>query len=101
MGQKNQDGKLVYPELPPFAQRNFKRVDQNKNGSISLTEHLRFLTKQKENSTKKDFKVLSNLAYTSTENPRHTLDLVLPAQSSAKKKLPLVVWIHGGLEKRG
>jgi acetyl esterase/lipase len=98
---QNKDGKLVLSELTPFAQRNFKRVDQNKNGSISLTEHLRFLTKQKENSAKKDFKVLSNLAYTSSENPRHTLDLVLPTQSSAKKKLPLVVWIHGGGWKNG
>lgn len=97
----NRDGKLLLHELPPFAQKNFQRVDQNKDGSISLTEHLRFLSKQKNNSNKKEFRVLSNLPYANTPNPRQTLNLVLPAQTSANKKLPLIVWIHGGGWKNG
>ena len=97
----NRDGKLLLQELPPFAKKNFQRVDQNKDGSISLSEHLGFLSKQKNNSNKKEFRVLSNLPYANTPNPRQTLNLVLPAQISANKKLPLIVWIHGGGWKNG
>jgi len=97
----NRDGKLHLQELPPFAKKNFQRVDQNKDGSISLSEHLGFLSKQKNNSNKKEFRVLSNLPYANTPNPRQTLNLVLPAQISANKKLPLIVWIHGGGWKNG
>lgn len=98
---QNQDDLLVIEELPPFAQKNFQRVDQNKDGSISLTEHLRFLSKQKNESNQKDFRVLSNLPYAGTQNPRQTLDLVLPTNPSGKKKLPLIIWIHGGGWKNG
>ena len=98
---RNQDGILVLQELPPFAQKNFQRVDQNKDGSISLTEHIRFLSKQKNESNQKDFRVLSNLPYAGTQNPRQTLDLILPTYPSGKKKLPLIVWIHGGGWKNG
>tara|TARA_A100001015_G_C15019056_1_gene727036 strand:- start:744 stop:1814 length:1071 start_codon:yes stop_codon:yes gene_type:complete len=98
---RNRDGILVLQELPPFAQKNFQRVDQNKDGSISLTEHLRFLSKQKNESNQKDFRVLSNLPYADTQNPRQTLDLILPAQTSTNKKRPLIVWIHGGGWKNG
>ena len=49
-----------------------------------------------------EFKVLRNLPYAETENPRQTLDLVIPRESNPKKKgLPLVVWIHGGGWKNG
>jgi acetyl esterase/lipase len=98
---RNRDGILVLQELPPFAQKNFQRVDQNKDGSISLTEHIRFLSKQKNESNQKDFRVLSNQPYADTKNPRQTLDLVLPTNPSGKKKLPLIVWIHGGGWKNG
>ena len=101
MWDRNRDGILKLQELPPFAQKNFQRVDQNRDGSISLTEHLRFLSKQKNESNQKDFRVLSNLPYADTQNPRQTLDLILPAQTSTNKKLPLIVWIHGGGWKNG
>ncbi len=98
---QNRDRKLILQELPPFAQKNFQRVDQNQDGSISLTEHLRFLSKQKDESNQKDFRVLPNLPYAGTQNPRQTLDLVLPTNPSGKKKLPLIIWIHGGGWKNG
>jgi acetyl esterase/lipase len=98
---RNRDGVLELQELPTFAQKNFQRVDQNKDGSISLTEHLRFLSKQKNESNQKDFRVLSNLPYADTQNPRQTLDLILPNNPLGKKKLPIIVWIHGGGWKNG
>ena len=40
---KNKDGKLLPGELPQSARRNFAKVDTNKDGAISLGEHVRFL----------------------------------------------------------
>ena len=98
---RNKDGKLELSELPKFAQRNFHKADQNKSQFISLQEHIEFLSQNKKNNPDKDFTVLSDLPYAGSDNPRQSLDLVLPTQPSAKKKLPLVVWIHGGGWKNG
>ena len=98
---QNKDGKLVLSELPKFAQRNFHRADRNKDQFISLQEHIEFLSQNKKKNPAKDFTILSNLPYAGTQNPRQTLDLIIPAKTSSKKKLPLVVWIHGGGWKNG
>ena len=98
---QNKDGKLVLSELPKFAQRNFHQADRNKDQFISLQEHIEFLSQNNKKNSGKDFTVLSNLPYAGTQNPRQSLDLIIPAKTSSKKKLPLVVWIHGGGWKNG
>jgi acetyl esterase/lipase len=37
-----------------------------------------------------------NIPYAGTDNPRQMLDLYLPKDPTAMKRLPVVVWIHGG-----
>jgi acetyl esterase/lipase len=49
-----------------------------------------------------DVKVLRDLPYAETENPRQTLDLVIPSDPPKKKTgRPLIIWIHGGGWKNG
>lgn len=97
----NKDNKLIISELPEFAKRNFNRVDQNKNGSISLAEHIAFLSLTNEKTGNKNLQIIHNLAYAGTKNINQSLDLILPTKQDPIEKLPLVVWIHGGGWKKG
>jgi len=94
---KNGDGKLVPAEVPQGAQRNFKRADANGDGSISLAEHLQlFKRPPKALGATAGVKVLRDLPYAGTKNPRQMLDLMLPEKRADKKLLPVLVCIHGG-----
>jgi acetyl esterase/lipase len=100
---KNKDGKLLLAELPQNARRNFSRVDTNKDGAISLEEHVRFL-KRPRNAQPPQFqgvKVLRNIPYASTDNPRQMLDLILPDKREGKEPLPVIAFIHGGGWRNG
>ena len=104
---RNQDNLLIQSELPPSIQKNFNRVDVNQDKTISLEEHLQFLSKKTQNSKSKNESesiystILLDLPYASSKNPRQKLDLILPKNRDTKKPLPLVVWIHGGGWKSG
>ncbi|MBR90411.1 MAG: carboxylesterase [Verrucomicrobiales bacterium] len=98
---RNGDGKLVLAELPPNAKTNFRRVDINGDGAISLVEHKAFLSRRPAQRSLEGIKVLRDLAYANTDNPRQKLDLVLPEKRAKKEPLPLVVWIHGGGWRNG
>jgi acetyl esterase/lipase len=52
-------------------------------------------------TAKTEYRVLRDLPYADTQNPKQTLDLVIPQGSSKKNGLPLVIWIHGGGWKNG
>ena len=100
----NKDGKLVREELPENVRNNFGRVDSNKDGSVSLEEHTTFLSRRNRAANNppsrlKNVVVKRDMAYVENGHERHKLDLYLPLQ--ADKKLPLVVWIHGGGWRQG
>ena len=80
---KNKDGKLLPAELPQNARRNFVRVDTNKDGAISLEEHVRFLKRPRNVQPRqpKDIEVLRDIPYAGTENSR-------PCSSAAFRALP-------------
>ena len=98
---RNEDGKLVLNELPPNAKPNFLKVDTNKDGAISPAEHKAFLTRRPGPRAPQGVKVLRDLPYADTDNPRQRLDLVLPEKRIGNEPLPLVVWIHGGGWRNG
>jgi hypothetical protein len=104
---RNQDNLLIQSELPPSIQKNFNRVDVNQDKTISLKEHLQFLSKKtKDTKSKNDSEsinstILLDLPYASSKNPRQKLDLILPKNRDTKNPPPLVVWIHGGGWKSG
>jgi acetyl esterase/lipase len=102
---KDKNGKLSLEELPKNARPNFKRVDTNRDGSISLAEHEAFLKRprqpRKTRPLPEGIKSLLNLPYAATDNPRQTLDLFLPEKHKQDAPLPIIVYIHGGGWKNG
>ena len=102
---KDKNGKLSLEELPRNARPNFKRVDTNQNGSISLAEHEAFLKRPRQPRRARPLpegvKPLLNLFYADTDNPRQTLDLFLPEKRKLDAPLPIIVYIHGGGWKNG
>ena len=102
---KDKNGKLSIGELPQNARPNFKRVDRNHDGSISLDEHEAFLKRLREPRQPRPLpegvQAFRNLPYAGTDNPRQTLDLFLPKDRKKDASLPMIVYIHGGGWKNG
>ena len=101
---RNGDGKLTRQELPANARPNFERADSNKDGFISRQEDTLFRKKFGQSAGKRgnrpeaanaSLKIESDIAYAGTDNPRQTLNLILPVKRG-KQPLPVVVFIHGG-----
>ncbi len=100
---KNKDGKLSPTELPQNARRNFAKVDTNKDGAISIEEHVRFLKRPRKDQPRqpKGVTVLRDIPYAGTKNPRQMLDLILPVKRAGKEPLPVIAFIHGGGWRNG
>ena len=77
---RNKDGKLQKEELPPSARRNFERVDTNRDGVISLEEHVAFLKGRSagRQQTNPDYRTVRNQDYVGEGNQRQMLDLFVP-----------------------
>jgi acetyl esterase/lipase len=99
---KNKDGKLTRNELPEQARPNFDRADKNKDGFLSREEDAAFRARPLEGETKLGANVAltAGIAYLDNDNPRQTLDLLLP-KKRVVKALPLIVFIHGGAWRAG
>jgi len=105
---QNSDGKLTREELPQNARPNFDRADKNNDGFISREEDKIFREKSGRRQKKRSRDQLNNdrieikndIPYADTENPRQSLNLILP-KSRKKKILPALIYIHGGGWKNG
>lgn len=98
---KNGDGQLAKEELPAPLQKNFKRVDLNGDGFISRAEDEAIRSRmgkgKGKGSAPEDIKVIADIDYAGTKNPRQALDLFLPeGHGKESEALPLLVFIHGG-----
>ncbi len=100
---RNQDGKLSKEEFPADRLSLFDKLDANGDGFVTSEEQQRSLSKNRPKKDKEraaavpdTVRVERDVAYADTENPRQRLDLYLPRQASTDKKLPLVVYVHGG-----
>jgi len=96
---RNSDGRLTRQELPATARRNFSRADRDRNGFISLSEHLAFLRRgrsRKPVTLPAGVRLVPDLDYVGDRNPRHRLDLLLPRNPVDSKPLPVIAFIHGG-----
>ncbi len=103
---KNKDGKLTRTEVPKRNRGNFDRVDKDKNNFISLQEHLDFMRggarqQDRRAPSTKNLRILKDIPYAATDNPRQTLDLALPKQRADDKPLAVLVYIHGGAWRNG
>ncbi|MBG86813.1 MAG: carboxylesterase [Verrucomicrobiales bacterium] len=104
---KNKDGRLTKSELPEGPRRNFEKVDTNKDGFISLQEHVLFLTRGQNRLRRQPppavitgYAVKVNIPYAGSDNPRQMLDLALPQKKSTKPR-PVLAFIHGGGWRNG
>ena len=101
----NKDGKLTREELPERNRKFFGRVDIDKDGFISLKEHLDFVRglprDRAQPRAPRGVKLEKNIAYAGTDNPRQTLDLALPEKRSTDKPLAVIAYIHGGGWRQG
>lgn len=107
---KNEDGKLAKDELPRNAQRNFDRIDTDKDGFASREEMKAVFDRlrrnrngERDNTRQRGPRVPesidhhADISYAGTDNARQTLDLLLPKERADNDKpLPVVVFIHGG-----
>ncbi len=100
----NGDGRLTRDELPANAKPNFDRADGDKDGFISREEDTLFRNQLRQPGSKKkpstpqtnaSIKIKSDIAYAGTDNPRQTLNLIVPVARKTKP-LPVLVFIHGG-----
>ncbi len=96
---KNKDGKLSLDELPGPLQKNFERVDLDKDGFISRKEDAAM--KRHGNALPENVIKSADIPYLDAENPRQALDLYLPKIRSSEDPLPVVCWIHGGGWRNG
>ena len=100
---KNKDGKIAKAELPQQNQHDFNLVDVDKDGFISLKEHVAFLTRPRNQNNRNwsGFKITKDIAYAGTDHERQTLDLALPLKRRNDKPLPVIAYIHGGAWRAG
>lgn len=108
---RNADGQLSRDELPERLRPNFERVDRDHDGFISRQEHQAATAPrsqapnqpagQPRPSLPANIDLRQDLNYAGDQNPRHTLDLLLPKDRKPDAKLPLVVFIHGGAWQNG
>ena len=81
----NRNGVLSRDELPNYAIKNFNKVDIDNDHLISIDEHLSYLGK--DFSKNKNFKFIYDLPYADSNNPRQTLDLIIPTKLIPKIRL--------------
>ena len=105
---QNSDGKLTRQELPQNARPNFDRADKDNDGFISREEDKIFRERSGRRQKKESrdqpnndlIKIKNDIPYAGTENPRQSLNLILP-KNRKKKILPALIYIHGGGWKNG
>jgi acetyl esterase/lipase len=94
----NHDGKVTLDELGPRGIM-MKRADSDGDGAISLAEYVAFdhdPAGAARLPVPENVRIVADLPYAATSDPRQTLDVYVPRKPSVKGPLPVVAYIHGG-----
>ncbi len=121
---KNEDGKVSPDEAIRQIKSNFNTIDQNKDGYLDRAELGQLADRlggnrnrtqgnrteapspnqnnrqQAPANASASVQLIENISYADTDNPRQTLDLMLP-KKRGDEPLPVVVFIHGGGWRNG
>ena len=101
----NKDGKLSRDELPEPLRAGFDRADTDKVGAISRAEDAAAAVRMRKPGRTPvlpaSVRMLGNIDYAGTGNPRQKLDLYLPTNRATDKPMPVIVFIHGGAWREG
>ena len=98
---RNNDGKLTRDELPEAMRGNFDKVDADKSGSISAVEFSASGRLLMPLRIPEAVKLVADIPYAGTDNPRQQLDLLVPRTPKSDKPLPVIVFFHGGAWQQG
>lgn len=105
---RDHNGRLTRDELPEGLRSNFDQADANGNGFVSLSEHFVMIGRRPDGRPQTrtprlpdNVTLKSDIAYAKTDNPRQTLDLLVPKQHRLDTPLPVVAFIHGGAWRQG
>lgn len=90
---KNQDGFLVPTEVPPEQRRNFAANDANKDGKVSLQEHLARARRQQSNTNELQRFYLTQKWH--QEPNGYQREVVVSRPKTISKQTPIVVFFHG------
>ena len=100
----NKDGAVSIDELHPMQARVMKMHDADENGVISLAEFASFDLDPGGASRvaiPESVRLIEDLPYATTSDPRQRLDVYLPKQAVDSDPLPVIAYIHGGGWKMG
>jgi acetyl esterase/lipase len=95
----NKDGTVLLTELQPLMFFSLKPHDANGDGAISLREYVEFdLDPNREGQIPlgENVRLIANLDYAGTGDPRQALDIYLPKTPSVSGPLPVLAYVHGG-----
>ena len=92
---RNGDGKLSREEMPAWARRSFGRIDKNKDGFITLEEHMasRRTRSGRQGRRRPTLPKPDHADVRYGPDERNVLDVWL---AKAEKPTPLVIYYHGG-----
>src|SRR5687768_11458057 len=95
----NRDGKVGLDELHPIQAASMKRHDMDGDGAITLAEYV--ANDLDPGGAARlpladNVKLVADVPYASTNDPRQRLDIYLPRKPSVKGPLPVIAYVHGG-----
>lgn len=98
------DGSVALVEIPE-GNRGFMRLsDHDSDGMLSLDEYVSFDLDPGNGGRvplPENVKVVTDLPYAGTRDPRQQVDVYVPRQRSVDGPLPVIAYIHGGAWRMG
>ena len=93
------NGRVALHELHPIPAQAMKGNDLDGDGIITLVEYLSFDRDPGGaggTTLASNVRLIANLPYAATDDPRQRLDVYLPKQPAVQGGLPVIAYIHGG-----